>query len=171
MEVNIKLVTKLFDTLNTIFSTNKKNKVIIMSTNSELHIPRAGVPQGSVLFHFYLIYTFQTFQNKIKMCSIPFYRRSCDYCLRIRPLSNIPWIVLKLKINGNKPEALFYTYLTSCRKIPRSQLKIINSYIPWKQPVKYFGVNIHKSLTFKSHVENSIIKCEKEFRSLYSSLR
>ena len=76
----------------------------------------------------------------------------------------------KLKINGDKSEAMFFTRFTSTRKNPRRQLKISNTDIPWKLAVKYLGLIIDKRLTFKSHIENTVIKCEKVFRSLYSLL-
>lgn len=164
------------------FITDRQNIVHISNSTSDAYTPPAGVPQGSVLSPI-LFNIFISDIPKMKNCNQYLYAddvaissngkqsktiiKSLNCALKIYSKYCEKW---KLKINGEKSEAIFFTRFTKSNKIPNTQLQINNTDIPWKVNIKYLGLTLDKRLTYRYHIENTVIKCEKIFRALYCFL-
>ncbi|GBO13764.1 RNA-directed DNA polymerase from mobile element jockey [Araneus ventricosus] len=70
----------------------------------------------------------------------------------------------KIAINTSKTEAVLFT---KKRKIPNSNIKILNTIIPWSQEAKYLVVILDKQLTWKSHINFIKQKFRDNSRKLY----
>ncbi|GBN47825.1 RNA-directed DNA polymerase from mobile element jockey [Araneus ventricosus] len=65
----------------------------------------------------------------------------------------------KIQLNVDKTDAILFSRLTNCPEV-----KSFNTPIPWKNEVKYLGVILDKSLTFKSHIDYTRDKFSTAFR-------
>lgn len=140
----------------------------------------AGVPQGSVLspilFNLFITDLGETFEtsgsaffaddtaifcsgtnpNKIteKLC------KSADqlskYCLK--------W---KIKLNAAKTQAIFFTKKKSKDKLPGQTINLNGTPLPWSNNIKYLGLNLDKTLTFKFHSVKTVERFMKYMKILY----
>lgn len=161
------------------FLKNRENNVYIGQTKSESFVPAAGVPQGSILSP--LLFSIYTSDIPV-MRNCKKYLYADDFAISssskhpksiLRSINNglkaynrycKKW---KMKINGPKSEAIYFTRYTSTRRLPQNNLMIDSTPIPWKVSVKYLGLTLDKRLTFKTHIENICIKTVKTLKVLY----
>lgn len=76
----------------------------------------------------------------------------------------------KIKLNDSKTNAAFFTRRRAQKWLPSEGVTIRNSNIPWQNSVKYLGITIDKSVTFKSHIDEISEKALKFFAILYPLL-
>lgn len=141
----------------------------------------AGVPQGSVLSP--TLYNIFTSDLKITKSEKAFF--ADDTCLYKsakspgRIIKNLnaaskqltdystKW---KIKLNDNKTNATFFTRKTAQEWLPLTGINVRNTEIAWKNSVKYLGVTLDKTLTFKNHLDNIQDKALKFLGTLYPLL-
>ena len=75
----------------------------------------------------------------------------------------------KIKLNEQKTQAIFYTRRRK-NEIPQQPLNIFNSNIEWETNVKYIGMYLDKTLTYRNHIEYIIEKVHKVTKILYPML-
>jgi hypothetical protein len=75
----------------------------------------------------------------------------------------------KIGINGTKTNALYITRRRT-RHVPQGPLEIFNARVEWTSQIKYLGVILDKSLTFKSHIDYVIERANIAIRVLYPLL-
>ena len=75
----------------------------------------------------------------------------------------------KIKLNEQKTQAIFYTRRRK-NEIPQQPLNIFNSNIEWETNVKYLGMYLDKTLTYRNHIEYIIEKVHKVTKILYPML-
>lgn len=76
----------------------------------------------------------------------------------------------KIKLNDAKTHATFFTRKTAQRWLPSQGVLIRNQEIAWNASIKYLGVNLDKTLTFKSHTDIIQEKALKFLGALYPLL-
>ncbi|GBL56893.1 RNA-directed DNA polymerase from mobile element jockey, partial [Araneus ventricosus] len=69
----------------------------------------------------------------------------------------------KIQLNVDKTEAIVFSKISNCPVV-----NLFGTPIPWKNEVKYLGVTLDRSLTFKSHIERTRDKFNDSFRRQYS---
>ena len=74
----------------------------------------------------------------------------------------------KVKTNAEKSQAIFFTRKRSPRNLPRREVSVWGSQVPWSEDVKYLGLTLDRKLTFAAHMKNTLTKCDKITRMLYS---
>lgn len=141
---------------------NRRFKVHIGITESDIYGVPAGVPQGSVLGP----YLFLVYLNDIP--KQPRTQLACfaddtavftssedidlvisrlDMSLELLHEYFTKW---KLKLNGSKTDAILFTRK---RQIPTRQLTINGHKIPWKQSVKYLGIILDTKLNWTTQTK------------------
>ena len=73
----------------------------------------------------------------------------------------------RIKINPSKSEACIFSRKRANRHQPRTTITIEGQQIPWSASIKYLGMQLDKTLTYKQHIQLKIEKCEKAIRTLY----
>lgn len=161
------------------FLKERKFRVHLGKTSSELFTIPAGVPQGSILGPIlYNIYTsdlprFDDVNLSIfadDTCLFTSGTYSADIKNKLQSSINIlsdyfyKW---KISINVDKTKAIFFTNKRKTCFIPNSNIKLYNSDILWVDTVKYLGLHLDKRLTFKEHVGKIIDKINKTTKILY----
>lgn len=74
----------------------------------------------------------------------------------------------KIKLNETKTQVKFFTRRRT-RQLPRRNFRINNNEIEWESgPVKYLGIQLDKTLTYKNHTDYVVKKSYAALRILYS---
>lgn len=162
------------------FLTNRSFRVKINKTMSRSRQIEAGVPQGAVLspvlFNLFMsdlpeIPNCDTAQFADDVAFLTSNKRAASIKKQLQTAVNIfskyvkQW---KLMLNPMKTETVFFTRRRVRKAFPRYQIKVEGQHVEWKRSAKYLGVILDQKLTFKEHVENSILKSGKCFKLLYS---
>jgi hypothetical protein len=124
----------------------------------------AGLPQGSVLSP--TLYNIYTSDLNITSSEKAFFADdSCLYTSGKSPTKIIKKLNAagkqltdystkwKIKLNDAKTNAAFFTRRTANKWLPSEGVTIRNARIPWKNSVKYLGVTLDKTVTFKTHID------------------
>lgn len=69
----------------------------------------------------------------------------------------------KIKINGLKTQAAFFTRRIAHQYLPITDLMFDNNSISWENSLKYLGVCLDKKLTFKEHTDCALQRSQKYF--------
>lgn len=140
---------------------------------------KAGVPQGSVLaptlFNIYISdipsdvdgFLGQFADDTVALCSstltpaiIGKLQTSANkFCRYFKT-----W---RIQVNGAKSEAILFTRKIAQRHIPTTNVVINGEIVEWKREIKYLGMMLDPRLTYKSHVDYVLTKCDKIIKSLY----
>lgn len=163
------------------FLSKRSFYVSINNHKSNIFQILAGVPQGSVLSPtLYNIFTSDL--NITKSEKAFFADDTCLYKSAKSPgkiIKNLnaaskqltdystKW---KIKLNDDKTNATFFTRRTAQKWLPSEGITIRNSQIAWKNSIKYLGVPLDKTLTFRPHVDAMQGKALKFLGSLYPLL-
>lgn len=163
------------------FLENRSCQVSINGKNSAKFDVPAGVPQGSsispVLYNIFTsditvpdngtdlalyaddtaIYSSATYPEIII--------RKLQQSLNHMKLYFEKW---KIKINGLKTQAAFFTRRIALQYLPDADLMFDNNSIPWEKSIKYLGVCLDKKLTFKEHTDCALQRSQKYIKILYS---
>lgn len=74
----------------------------------------------------------------------------------------------KIKINGEKTKAIFFTKKRIARNLPNRNLMLNNCEISWENEfIKYLGIYLDKKLLFKTHFEKTIDKINLYIKIMY----
>lgn len=161
------------------FLTHRYFSVNLDSSQSARRILNAGVPQGSVLGPtLFNIFThdipqatncvLSLFADDAAVYSAGFsyseINQSMQSYLNELDIYYKKW---KIKINPNKTNAIFFTKRRKPRYLPDRQLRILDSPIQWVDNIRYLGIIFDKKLTFKYHINNTIMKVNKIICTLY----
>lgn len=163
------------------FLMGRKFFVSIKNQNSSLFDIPFGVAQGAVLSPtLYNIYTsdlpkhaatnLHLYADDISFNS--YHRNLCPIQKALSShASNIEKYTRKwkIKINGNKTQAIFVTNRRR-KQIPKREIVILNSRVRWSNEVKYLGVVLDKKLTFNSHIDFITGKVNAAIHTLYPLL-
>lgn len=76
----------------------------------------------------------------------------------------------KIKLNASKTQATFFTRRRCQEFLPNDEVNILNTTIPWKSELKYLGLTLDKTLTFKKQTELAAEKALKYMGMLYPIL-
>ena len=72
-----------------------------------------------------------------------------------------------IQINSLKSETCFFSRKTAIRHQPMSNIRVLDEDINWKESIKYLGLHLDKRLTYQTHIDQTIMKCERLIRMLY----
>lgn len=161
------------------FLENRSFYVSIGESKSKQYSIPAGVPQGSVLSPI----LFNIFTSDLKIspkCELALFADdTAIYCsgkspdkiimslnIAIAQLSTYcySW---KIKLNAGKTQATFFTKKKSDRYLPSSSVMVLNNPIKWTNSLKYLGVFLDKTLTFKNQFEYVTGRIIKYIKILY----
>lgn len=161
------------------YLSNRSFFVSIKNSISKSHLVLAGVPQGSVISPF----LFQIFTSDIKFPSdseIFLYADDTAVCCAAKNPTKIintlnacstqlltyfqTW---KIQLNSNKTQATYFTRRKCAKLLPTETVTIQSQHIPWSDSVKYLGVILDKTLTFKSHTNYSTERALKYIKVLF----
>lgn len=163
------------------FITNRRFYVSLGNANSNEFNIVAGVPQGSILSP--ILYNIFISDLKVPThnCEMALFADdTAIYCSAknpskiIRSLNDackhltdycIKW---KIKLNATKTQATFFSKRRCVRLLPTEEVSVLNTKIPWKNELKYLGVTLDKSLTFRPHIDATVEKALKYIGILYS---
>lgn len=141
----------------------------------------AGVPQGSVLSP--TLYNVFTSDLKITHSEKAFF--ADDTCLYLSARS--PKKIVKklnaagkqltdfatrwkIKLNESKTNSAYFTRRTATKWLPSEGITIRSSEVEWSNSIKYLGVTLDKTLTFKSNTDLISDKAHKYLGMLYPIL-
>lgn len=153
---------------------NRTFRVQFNQGTSSMRNIQAGVPQGSVLAPvLYNIYTHDMPNEPgvhlaLYADDTALYTSSINIKFAVsrlqRGLNRVEnWCLQwNIKINDTKTQSIVFTKRKP-RTIPRLQLQ--GRILPLQNSVKYLGLMLDRSLTFKPHIENASIKGLKSFRA------
>jgi hypothetical protein len=157
------------------YLTNRTYQVKINSDNSNIHYIHSGVPQGSVLGPFlYLLYTadlpttdntvLATFADDTAILSTDTNLNTATYHLQHHLNLLQDWFnTWHMKVNSAKSAHITFTN----RKITSQSVTINAQCIPTKPGVKYLGLYLDRSLTWKTHITNKRTQLTLKTRKLY----
>lgn len=133
----------------------------------------AGVPQGSVLSPLlYSLYTHDPPRTRHTILAlyaddmtVAARSKNCNLTTRYvqEELENLEnWLSRwKIKTNPQKTQAIFFT---KRKHFPDNNVQQAGVNIDWTNTVKYLGVTMDRSLTWKPHVDSVIAKAMNKFR-------
>ena len=164
------------------FTKNRSFIVCMENVNSTTHQIPFGLPQGAVCSPtLYNLYTADVpdpapchralfADDTCFFVSSPF-KKDITSGLRTTMVTNLNFFnQWKINLNLEKSQAMFFTR-RRLREIPQRPLRINNSSTPWSyQSVKYLGVILDKTLTFRHHIEYVIEKMNKIIHIMYPLL-
>lgn len=163
------------------FLSKRSFYVSIDGASSKTYNIVAGVPQGSVLSP--TLYNIFTSDLNLTSCEKGvFADDTAAHCSDKRPAKIIQSLntastqlseycnTWKIRLNAKKTQATFFTRRKSRKWLPSSDVSVSHSRIEWANIVKYLGVTIDKTLTFKLHIDLTIEKALKYFAILYPLL-
>lgn len=164
------------------FLSKREFKVFLNGSFSDPKLIPAGIPQGSLLSPT-LYSLFISDFIKPKNCEIALYADDTAIYSSSKQTRGIitklqhglntigkyfkKW---KIKVNSDKTNAIIFPYNRSKRLLPRSNLFMDNSSIPFSNDVEYLGFILHKSHNFNHHIRYVCDKAIKCSRSLYPFL-
>lgn len=161
------------------FLTNRKFKVKVNCSFSELKTILAGVPQGSRLSpKLYSVFLSDFpeirdiitafFADDLAILTTSTSRNIIQTKLQTA-INKIHLYFTKwrLKINPDKSQSIFFTRRRKPIFLPNRKLTINNIEIEWLSQVKYLGIILDKKLIFSHHVTNVIQKTQKYIKILY----
>lgn len=164
------------------FISDREFIVFINGSASSVKKIPAGLPQGSVLSP--LLYAAYTSDFKIpRSCEIAYYaddtaiytsKKQSNTIIKI--LNNALVCInkyfskWKIKMNGNKTQAIIFPFNKSYKRNPSLQLHQQNEQIPLKTEVNYLGVSLDSKLNFRTHIEKTKNKATTCMRALYPML-
>ena len=163
------------------FLTNRQFFVEINGRKSSQHNIPFGVPQGAASSPtLYNIYTYDIPHHRkaklgifaddtsLSVSSSSFAKIENNIKDASTNLQNY-FTKWKIKLNEQKTQAIFFTRRRK-NEIPHLPLNIFNSNIEWESNVKYLGLYLDKSLTFKNYIEHITEKVHKVIKILYPML-
>lgn len=161
------------------FLDNRKFRVAVKGVKSDIFGITAGVPQGSTLSpSLYNIFTsdMPTPQN----CELGLYADDTAIVTTSESVSTITinlknafntifkyFTQWKIKINASKTQAIFFSRKRKPEFLPNSELNLNGQLVPWNDSIKYLGLHLDKKLTFKTHIDLTIKKCDNIIKLLY----
>ena len=74
---------------------------------------------------------------------------------------------MKVRVSGPKSVAILFSRKLAARHVPSQDLVINGEAVPWKNVVRYLGMQLDKRLTFGPHVQDLFSRTEKAVRCLY----
>lgn len=77
----------------------------------------------------------------------------------------------RIKINPTKSQAIFFTRNRSPRLLPHVEIGVNGHRVQWSTEAKYLGLVLDTKLRFDKHINQSLEKCDKLTRSLYSLVK
>lgn len=73
----------------------------------------------------------------------------------------------RVRVNPQKSEACMFTRKRAQRHRPVTQINVGGEVVPWKGSIKYLGLTLDKTLTFRDHLGSRVQKGGKLVRALY----
>lgn len=136
-----------------------------------------GLPQGSVLSPIlYNIYTYDLEKSIHFMCKIlqyaddlTFYKISSNLFIAVSAINNaLKKLLAFLNSNGLElsPSKSKVVIFTRRRKLPDIQVRFGDEVIPISKEVKFLGMFLDSKLTWNSHINHVITKCESNINPL-----
>jgi hypothetical protein len=163
------------------FLSQRSFQVSINGSYSKAYNIIAGVPQGSVLSP--ILFNIFTSDLIIQKCEKGMYADDTTLLVSAKnPDKIVKYLNLgskqlsdycqkwKIKLNGSKTKAAFFTRRKIAKWYPNDEVTVINSKISWDNTIKTLGLTFDKRLTFNRHTDLSIEKALKLFFSLYTLL-
>ena len=157
-------------------------RVKIGNSFSSTRSVQTGVPQGGVLSPI----LFNIFVSDMPMCDDVSLAQFADDTLLTTSSYRTSAVIKKLssfgsslsryfhrwriKINGSKSESCFFSKRTAVRHQPQRNVCILGEEIEWKDSLKYLGLYLDRRLTFRNHIEQIVMKCERLIKMLYPLL-
>lgn len=161
------------------FLSGRSFKVLVNSSVSSLTYFQSGVPQGSVLGPI-LYNLFTSDFPYLSNCEAAIFAddtailSSHEFSLNIETNLRNAMEVLehyyntwKIKLNGDKLQAIFFTRKRKPCYLPNSQLQIYGSAVTWSNCVKYLGIHLDTKLTFNEHISRTLQKVNIAIKILY----
>lgn len=162
------------------FLSNRNSHVLLNGAASASYETPAGVPQGSVLSPtLYNLYT-SDLKFPINGCELALFADdTAIYTSAKNPNKIIKKLIesadyltsycnkWKIKLNTAKTQAVFFTRKRGSKWLPQRSLLINDQLIPWKNELKYLGVILDKTLTFKSQTQFAGERALKYIKILY----
>lgn len=161
------------------FLLNRSYHVTVNGHSSDRHEVPFGVPQGAVLSPtLYNIFTadlvmLDDIQYYLFADDTGFIASDADPAIVVTKLQAAQNAIesyqrrWKIKTNADKSQAIFFTRKRSPRKFPQNEISVWGRQIPWSNDVRYLGLTLDRKLTFVTHIQNTLTKCDKLIRMLY----
>lgn len=161
------------------FINNRTSYVQIQQSKSNPYPLPAGVPQGSSLSP--MLYNIFTADIPIpKRCDVALFADdTAIYKAGIKPIAIIKILEnslrllnnyfskWKIKLNGSKSQAIFFTNRRARRFLPDREIRLQSTNITWSNEVKYLGLLLDKKLLFKNHIDYTKIRAQKYIKIFY----
>lgn len=166
---------KLFES----YLSDRYFMVAVGNQMSSKRLINAGVPQGAVwspiIFNLYIadfptVNSVQNGQFADDNALIAESHRTSTIINRLQQATNRVVRYCKkwrLKINGNKSEAVLFSRKRAHRHRPHSKIVVDGAEIEWNQSMKYLGMTLDKLLTYRSHTDEVLRKGHRLIRALY----